>query len=74
MMHCSSRGGEIERLGGVIDRVVASLMARRKAAADSVCLELEEKLAEALAEPPGLRSPAPAPASAFGGEPMAAVL
>jgi hypothetical protein len=58
MMRCPSRGGEIERLGDILERVVASLKVRRMSAADNVCLEPEGRLAEPPWQPSEPRSPA----------------
>ena len=72
MRHCPSRGGEIERLGDILERVVASLKVRRMSAADNVCAEPEGRLAEPPWQPSEPRSPAAA--LALDGEPMAAGL
>lgn len=70
MVHCPSRDGEIERLGDILERVVASLKARRMSAADNVCPGPAGRLAELPRQPsePWF----PAAALALDGKPMAA--
>jgi len=72
MMHCFSRGGEIERLGDILERVVASLKVRRMSAAGNVCPEREGRPAEPPWQPSEPRSPAAA--LALDAKPVAAGL